>query len=264
MALLPYKSSYQVPRGKLMFDPIDDADQFTGYRRFGNCPSSSIAIDAKMNPHYSSESGPREKDGESLSEIVRTLDLECDNFSTENLALWLTGSVETKQQAAGPAAEEMLEVLPGRIYQLGISPTSPTGARKVSNVTVTSEDGLTTYDLTDDYVLDADLAMLQITEKGAITQKTKVKVNFSKVATTWNQVKSGNSGSVRGRLQIIADNAAGVNRDIFLPLVTIKPDGNLPLIQDGQDYIKMKFKVEILKAEGMEAIYIDGRPSALP
>lgn len=264
MALLPYKSEYLTPRGKASFDPQDDADQFTGYRRFGNCPNSSISIDAKMNPHYSSESGPRAKDFESLSEISRTMDLECDNFSVDNLALWLTGSVETKQQAASTAAEEILEVLPGRIYQLGTSPASPTGARKVSNVVVTSEDGLTQYALTEDYVLDAELAMLQVTANGNITQKTKIKVVYNKAAANWTQIKSGNTGSVRGRLKIIADNASGKNRDVFCPLVTIKPDGNLPLIQDGQEYIKMKFKVEILEDEFGEAVYIDGRPSSIP
>ena len=91
---------------------------------------------------------------------------------------------------------------------------------------------------------------------------TKIKVNYTPVAGSYDAVKSGGSSELTGSLRIVSDNAIGGNRDIFCPLVTLTPSGDLPLIAEGNstDFAQMEFGLEVLKSANAEAIYVDGRP----
>ena len=46
--------------------------------------------------------------------------------------------------------------------------------------------------------------------------------------------------------------------------VTLSPTGELPLIQDGNDYSQIGLDVEILKPDNGEAVYVDGRAALIP
>ena len=60
--------------------------------------------------------------------------------------------------------------------------------------------------------------------------------------------------------RVLADNASGGNRDYYMPLVNLTPSGDLPVIQDGTDFVSMTFDADIQKPSNGEAIYVDGRP----
>jgi len=265
MPILHTKNEYLIPRGRAYFDPYNASEELTGEIDLGNCPGISLSIETEKAEHFSSQSGLKEKDGSWLVQVQRTGSLTCDNFSPSNAALWLTGTHEVKTQAATPVTGELRNVIPGRQYQLGASAANPLGVRNVTAVTVKNEAGTTTYAAGTDYNVDLATGRVQIIAGGTstITAATKVQFGYTPVAGTFDSVKSGAKVELTGALRVVSDNAAGGNRDWYLPKVTLSASGDLTLIAEGTDVVTMEFELEALKPANAEAIYCDGRPVAL-
>lgn len=262
MALTYSQNKYTIPRGRVFFNPINTAtDEYLGELYMGNCPSLGLSIETEKAEHYSSETGLREKDASVVLEVKRTGSLTCDNMSGTNVALFLSGSTGTITQAGASVTDEVINVIPGRYYQLGLSASTPVGARKVSAVVVTNSAGTTTYVAGTDYLLDADRGRLQILATGTIVAG-EIKVDYTKAATTWEGIRSGAAGELLGALRIVSDNATGDQRDFYMPRVSLVPSGEIPVIAEGTDFAQMTFDVDVLKPANGEAIYVDGMPLA--
>lgn len=267
MSITKTTNEYSIPRGRVYFDRFNANGQPTGEVAFGNCPGFTFTAETEKAEHYSSEGGLAEKDAALIVQVNRSGSLTCDNFSTNNLALFVSGAVEQQAQTAGTVADEAYTVHQGRIYQLGTSAAFPAGVRGVTDVVVKSADGATTYALGVDYNTDLDMARVQIIQGGSIPEPvngvgTAIKIGYKTTVKNWTRVKSGSTAEVQGALRVIADNASGANRDWYMPKVTLTPSGDLPIIQEGTDFTSMEFGVEILKPANGEALYIDGRPAA--
>ena len=46
MALIHETNQYQIPRGRVYFDPFDANGNPTGEREFGNCPDFSVSVES--------------------------------------------------------------------------------------------------------------------------------------------------------------------------------------------------------------------------
>ena len=262
MALTYSQNKYTIPRGRVFFNPINTAtDEYLGELYMGNCPSLGLSIETEKAEHYSSETGLREKDASVVLEVKRTGSLTCDNMSGTNVALFLSGSTGTITQAGASVTDEVIDVIPGRYYQLGLGVSTPVGARKVSAVVVTNSAGTTTYVAGTDYLLDADRGRLQILATGTIVAG-EIKVDYTKAATTWEGIRSGAAGELLGALRIVSDNATGDQRDFYMPRVSLVPSGEIPVIAEGTDFSQMTFDADVLKPANGEAIYVDGMPLA--
>lgn len=262
MALTYSQNKYTIPRGRVFFNPINTAtDEYLGELYMGNCPSLGLSIETEKAEHYSSETGLREKDASVVLEVKRTGSLTCDNMSGTNVALFLSGSTGTITQAGASVTDEVIDVIPGRYYQLGLGVSTPVGARKVSAVVVTNSAGTTTYVAGTDYLLDADRGRLQILATGTIVAG-EIKVDYTKAATTWEGIRSGAAGELLGALRIVSDNATGDQRDFYMPRVSLVPSGEIPVIAEGTDFAQMTFDADVLKPANGEAIYVDGMPLA--
>ena len=78
MALIHTSNEYQIPRGRLYWDPRNALDALTGEEEFGNCPSFSISIETEKLEHFSSQTGLREKDDSRVVQVNRTATVTCD------------------------------------------------------------------------------------------------------------------------------------------------------------------------------------------
>lgn len=263
MAIQHITNEYAIPRGRVYFDRFDANGAPTGEIPLGNCPGFTFTAETEKAEHYSSEAGLAEKDAALIVRVNRSGSLTCDNFSLDNLALFVSGTKETQSQTAGDVTDEAHKVWQGRIYQLGVASGAPAGVRNVTDVIVTSSDGLTTYVLGTAYNVDLELGRIQIIKGGPIADATDIKVDYKTTLKSWQRVKSGATAEVSGALRVIADNASGTNRDWFFPKVTLTPSGDLPVIQEGTDFTTMEFGIEVLKSANREALYIDGRPVAV-
>lgn len=268
MAITHEQNVYQIPRGRAFFDPIDPAtDERTGERPFGNCPGININIESEKAEHFSSETGLRQKDASVVVQVNRGGELQCDNWSTGNVALFLSGEEETVVQTVDPVADAPLTVLQGRIYQLGQTDSNPGGHRNISSVVIKADATGTpgaTISAAGNYEIDAALGRLRIVPGGAIKDGDVIYVSYSKPEATWARVKTGAVSEIRGALRVISDNASGENRDWYMPLVTLTPNGDLPVIAEGVEFVPMAFGLEVLKPANGEAIYVDGRPFGTP
>lgn len=260
MPILHEKSQYVIARGRVYFDPYDASELLTGEIDLGNCPGVTLTINTEKSEHFSSQGGLREKDGAWVVQVDRTGTLACDNFSPKNAALWLSGVHEVKAQTAVPVVDEERKVLPGRQYQLGAGAANPLGVRNVTAVTAKKKTGGTSLVAGTDFNVDLATGRVQILEGGAIDVATDVLFGYTPVAGSFDAVKSGASSELTGALRIVSDNAAGGDRDWYLPKVTLTPSGDLPLIAEGTDVVAMEFGLEALKPANGEAIYCNGRP----
>jgi hypothetical protein len=259
MANIFEKSQYVIPRGRVFFDLYDAADQLTGERHLGNCPTVTLSISTEKAPHYSAESGPGVKDANRVVRIDRTGKITCDNMNADNRAMFISGEKSTVSQATGAVAAEEITVIPGLFYQLGRTDASPAGARKVTAVVVTPEAGGEPYELGEDYTVDAALGRLQILAGGGI-EAGKIKVAYSKPATTWLRIKSGDKAELRGALRVLSNVAEGEQSDTYCPLVTLAPTGDMALITSDDSYVQMEFDIEVLTPPSGVALFVDGRP----
>lgn len=260
MAVTYATNEYQIPRGRVFFDPFDTNGNRTGERYLGNCPAFTIAVETEKAEHYSSETGLKQKDQTIVLQVSRTAEMSCDNMSASNVALFLSGEESTVSQGSATVTNEAISVIPGRYYQLGQTDQDPQGARSVSAVVVTDVPGTTTYVLGTDYELDADLGRLHILASGSIGTAT-IHVDYTKAVKTWSRITTGAESELAGVMRVVSDNASGANRDFVFPSVTLTPNGELPVIADGTEFAAMSFSVEILKPANAEAMYIDGRPA---
>lgn len=260
MAIQHVKNEYLIPRGRVYFDPFNASEELTGEIPLGNCPGIKLSIETDKSDHFSSETGLQQKDGSWVIRVDRTGTLTCDNFSPSNAALWLSGTLEKKNQVATPVTGEMRTVIQGRQYQLGATAANPLGVRNVTGITVKNQGGTTTYVAGEDYNVDPETGRVQIIEGGDITSDSVVQFGYTPVAAAFERVKSGGKSELSGALRVVSDNATGGNRDWYLPKVTLTPSGDLPLISEGTDVATMEFGLECLKPANGEAIYCDGRP----
>lgn len=254
-------NQYLIPRGRAYFDPFDANEALTGEIDLGNCPDIKLTVASEKAEHFSSQTGLKEKDGSWVVQINRTGSVTCDNFSPRIAALWLSGTHAVKQQAAVAVTGEVRSVLPGRQYQLGATPANPLGVRNVTEVTVKSEDGQTDFDAGMHFNVDTETGRVQILEleTGGIPAG-KVMFGYKPVAGRFESVASGAKAELSGALRIVSNNAAGGNRDWYLPKVTLSPNGDLTLIAEGTDPVSMEMGLEVLKPANAEAVYCDGRP----
>ena len=253
--------NYTIPKGKMYFD------DGTGEEYIGNTPSADLSIEVTDLPHYSAESGIREKDDTALVEINRKLAITADDISVENWARFIIGTASTLAQAATPVVDAVLgavalgKVQQGRYYQLGVTAANPTGVRDVTAVTI--KVGAASMVLDTDYTLDATLARIYIIPGGGIADNDIVLESYTPVAGTRDQVLSASSAATAGALRFVADNPKGTNRDIFLPSVNLKPTGSAKLKGEQAEWMQLGFEIEILKKDAnTAAIYIDGRAVA--
>lgn len=261
MPLTHVKNEYTIPRGRAYFDPYDANEELTGEIPFGNTPNTTLSISRESADHYSSETAASELDFTYEGRVDRTGALDVDNMSMQNYAWWLSGTKQAITQAATSVTGELRKVEPGRYYQLGAGVANPLGVRNVSAVTVKDEAGTDTYDAGVDYNVDLETGRVQIIEGGGIVAG-KVQFGYTPVAGTFMRVKTGAKGQVMGALRIVADAAAGKNRDVYMPKVVLTPNGDLPLVTDSNDLVRLQFSMKVLKPANAEAIYADGRPVA--
>lgn len=131
-----YANTYKVGRGRLAFNQIDADGNYTGFRWLGNTPGFDINVESENLQHSSSEGGLSEIDLDIVLSITRTATITVDNFSSDNLAIFLGATVADVAQASATITNELVEyVRTERFFQLGTS-YLPTGVRGITAPTV--------------------------------------------------------------------------------------------------------------------------------
>lgn len=258
-------NNYVLGRGRLYFGQHTTPGQVPSSIAelyFGNTPEVNLTIEEEKLDHFSAESGIREKDDSISLEVTRTGTFITDNISPDNLALFFFGEKSTVSvTGASVTGEAIAAVQQGYYYQLGVSPTTPSGQRDIlTDSTLVVQDDATvpnTFVETTDYTIDGETGRLYIVPGGGIANDTNLVVDYDYATHTRSRVISG-STAISGSLRYIADNPKGTNRDFYAPYAQISPNGDFAL--KSEEWAQIPFNIEILKLDAYEALYIDGRP----
>lgn len=253
---------YTIGRYEAYFDRfVSGTKTKTGERYLGNTPEINSSTESDVLDHFDADHGIRVKDDQVTLEIKRALTFTCDNINDENLALFFLANKGTRSQGALTAQVTNYDVAtPDTYYQAGATTTNPSGARDISNVVVKSKDAVTTYALTTDYTVDADLGRIHLTPGFTGDAEDGLKITFDQAAGTWPQIISANSVSIDGALRLVCFNPKGNKRDYYHPYVQLTPNGDYAL--KGDEWQTLPFTCEVLKLDDItEQVYIDGRPA---
>lgn len=259
---MPRIKNYTLGAGKLYFDRMDADGNLTGEFYIGNTTSLTGSTDETREEHFSSDEASRDKDASVVTQSDQTVGFTTDDIQPENLAMLWKGTAETLAVASATAQVNNLTVNRGRWYQLGVSPTSPTGARSVTITSVTN-DAATPVAVPGgaggaNYEVDLELGRIFIKEDAPDIADGDIIIVTFNIAAHSRTVIISKGETIRGALRYIADNTAGVNRDDYWPLVELSPDGDYEFKADS--WSEMSFTGEVLKKEGYFKHYVDGRP----
>ena len=255
------KQNYTLGRGKVFFDPFASGTMnLTGEDYFGNTPEFTFNISSETLDHYSSDEGVNELDDQALLQITRSGSFMTDHISPENIARFFLGEASTVTEAGDTALTwEVSGVKQGRYYQIGTSAASPSGVRKITNVSIADDQATpTTFVEGTDYTIDLALGRFQVVEGGGIADDTNLVVTYDTEASTRDQIVTASDAEIEGAMRFISYNAAGEQRDYYAPYVKITPNGDFSL--KGDQWQQISFNVQFLKKdETTQALYIDGR-----
>lgn len=261
-----HPQNYTLGKGKCYFDQYTALGSFlgTGERYLGNTPGFSISNEAEVLEHFSSESGLKEKDDEVTLSATRNATIDTEQIDVDNLALFFFGTSSPLTVTGATVTDEVIgPVIKGLYYQLGVSPSNPSGAMGLSvhtgpstNVVVKNQAGSTTYVEGTDYEIDMIMGRLYIIPGGAIASASTIKVSYKTTTSTRERVLSGNQ-SIDGAFRFVADNPKGRNYNVFIPYAKMSPNGEFNIKSD--TFQKLSFKLSIQKRSGYASLYIDGR-----
>lgn len=254
--------AYTLGRGEVHFSKYKAGTQIgEGFRYLGNSPEWGITVETENLDHYNSDRGIRQKDKTIPLEVTRTGALVLDEVTMPNIGLYLFAADDsnTVTQTAGSVTNyPIADVIPGRTYQLGSSPTDPVGDVNISTTGLTVGSGVTTYTIMEDYVIDYKRGLITIVEGGAITEGTDLEVDYATLLTTYELIVSGDE-KVEGELKYIEYNPAGQNKVWTFPYVSISPNGELAF--KGDEWQQIPLTIEVLKKNTLNAIYVNGVPA---
>jgi len=249
--------------GRLFFDPYDADGDTTGEREMGDASGVIINSDLERIQAYDSTLPTQVRYIDKVIRSARSARVTLRNIVRENVRLFFLADDAPVAQAAVAVVDEALTVKQDRYYQLGVSDSNPTGVRGVTAVTVTNNDGTTTYTADTDYTLDAALGRLYIKAGGAIADDSALKVDYTPEVQTRQRMSSDDNKLVKGALRWISNNdPAAANTDLYAPHVTVIPDGDYALLQNSE-FVELGLSIEFLKPANtkLKTIYLDGRPS---
>lgn len=173
---------YYSGQGSLLIAERDPATgQPRGFLPVGNVPEVTINIEVSKYEHKESESGSRLVDINLVTEKKGTFEFTLENLSLDNLAMGLWGEkavIAGGTVAAGTSETVVLgKFVNGAVYALAHP--------KVSAVVVKDSTETTTYDVGDDYVIDADNGTIRPVAGGAIATATATVGVSLKVSYTY-------------------------------------------------------------------------------
>jgi hypothetical protein len=262
--MFPENKNYTLGSGELLFAPFLPGTKIVeaGAEYFGNTPEFSINSEREMLDHYDADHGFRTKDDSALLQLNRSGSFTTDHISPANLAKWLLGETSVIAQAsATDTPETFTAVKKGRRYQVGATPSNPSGVRGLSALTAVKVDTPSNVTLVagTDFRVDLDTGGVYILPGSAIVDDgDDVIVTYSAPLLDYHQVRSGSEAQLEGQLLFISYNAKGTKFDYLFPYVQLAPDGDFAL--KGDEWQSLSFGVEILTLNDQTpAVLTNGR-----
>lgn len=210
----------------------------TDFVSLGNVNRLTVQPDDTRAELYSSQDAAAGLYAAATTRRKVTMTAVCNEFSVENLALVLMGERLYYTQTADPVTGEDLTTSAklGAYYKLA--------NREVSSLVLTQ--GTVTLSASTDYeVVNATLGLVHLLPTGAATATT-LTAAYSKAAITGTaqpKIAQFTKSEILGTMIYHGDSASGISYDGKWYKVSVKPEGELGLIQDEFGEFTLTFDV---------------------
>lgn len=251
---LPTARNIVLGAGRIFFD------DGTGELYLAETPGFELTVTPE-SLEIESDDGPVAEPLLNIStKVTRNFTLQTKNIIDAALALFLGGDVSTKTTTVASITAKAVNggvaVVGGRWYQLGVDSTHPSGIRGIGTVVIKT--GGTTHTVLTDYILDADLGRIYIVPGGGAEGEILTS-DYATTAVDWSQIATNDDGPKRGALRYIADNTAGENRDLFIPVCVMEPNGTVQF-KSRSEAQSLGFNVKVEKpTDGRASVYVNSR-----
>lgn len=267
--------------GECFIDVLAANEKTEGERYLGDTTSGVLRIETEETTVVAGDGATPRTLARVVSSIARSFEVNLQDLSPENLALFVLGDEGEQTDAADAVlrnhADAIMEVKPGHWYQLGVSGSKPAGVgsvKKGADFGVHSAaSGGTTYTPTSfhtdgrvnavgDYTLDDKAGRFYI-EPGKRIAAGRVHVNYTPVAQTFKTVAASARKQVKAAFRYVEVSAQGRGNNYYAPVAIIRPGGDMAL-KDRTAAQAMTLNVEILQpADGaLSPLYINQQPAS--
>ena len=249
--------------GKLYWEEEDANGDLAGNEvLLAETPSLTQNITTERVQDDNSDGAIAEQDLDIPTKVIRSIAFTTKDISSKILSLFMLAGEATVTQTTTPVvAEPVGKAVEGAFMQLGKS-LNLTGVRGISAVAI--KVGGTTHVLDTDYTLDAALGRIFIIAGGAINDDDDILADFTPDANTRTQVTTDQLGAKTGALRFIADNTTGANKDVYIPKMTLSPNGDLNWkSRDTVQELPFEGSIgtRVVSGSNLAQVYVDGRPA---
>lgn len=235
----PSKELLRLGAGEFLFDRFDPVTgASTGFRHLGNVETLEITTtdDKLVKKSSMTRSRPVYKSVTRSRDVI--LRAVGDEWSADNLALMLMGSIAYATQAATPVVDQILSLdvpaatlgaaLGDKYFHVG----------KLNIGTVSMKVGATSITAGVDFtVYNGKMGLIKILAGSAVVTNgaDDLKVSYTPIAITGFDspvVRGGTETEIEGSVLFIEDNSAGENHILRVWNASVSPDGALGLISE--------------------------------
>lgn len=256
--MYPTDRNIVVPAGYFHFDEGPSA----GELYIAETPEFKLAGSTEGIEIMSDDGPVAETLVDEATSVKRTGSFVTKNITDDGFALFVMGDKSTKTTSVasitGKAINAGVALAGGRWYQLGVDSTHPAGIRGIGTVAIKT--GGTTHVLDTDYKLDAETGRIYVLPGGGCDGAICTS-DYATTATSWSEIVTNDTGPKRGAARFVAHNTVGANRDVFIPVCTVSPNGEVNFKGRGVAQ-QMGFNIKINRpTDGRASVYINGRPA---
>ena len=268
--------------GECFIDELTATEATTGERYLGDSSSGVLRIETEETTVVAGDGATPRTLARVVANITRSFEVNLQDLSPENLALFVIGDkseqTDAAQLVARGSAKSLMVVKKGHWYQLGVEASKPTGVGSVKKgagfavFSTAGPTGGTTYTPTTfhsdgrvneahDYTLDHEAGRFYIEPDGTIPDGN-IYVQYTPIAQTLPTVAASARKQVKGAFRYIEDAAQGRGNNYYAPVAVIRPGGDMAL-KDRTAAQSMTLNVEILQpADGAKSpLYINQQPA---
>ena len=258
---------------------IDELDEETrGERYLGDTSSSVLRVETEEITVVAGDGATPRALAQVVSNIARSFEVNLQDLSPENLALFVLGDdgKQADKETSVARAAGRMTVKPGHWYQLGTSPSCPTGVGAVKtddfSVHNSKDDGPPFYTATTfhsdgrvdelgDYILDDKAGRLYIEPGGDITASNPIYVAHTPVAQTLKTVVTSAHKQIKAAFRYVEDATQGRGNNYYAPVAIIRPGGDLAL-KDRTAAQSLTLNIEVLQPanSALAPLYINQQP----
>lgn len=255
MSIQYEKNNLVLGRGRVFFERFG-ATGFTGQgaRYIGNTDLFNVTSNRTRSDNKVTRGGRVVLSGTEVVEETFTGVMTTDNVSLENVADWFSATNAGIITGAG-IVTTTVKAYRGGYFQLGASQTNPAGRRGFTSVTATK--GGNPVAEAGNYEVDLAIGLLRILPTATDIADGDDILFTGTTASLAEVILRPAVKAVRGSLRFISNATVGTSRDVFIPCVELRADGDQEM--KGDKWQDIRFTFAAVNRPGYDLYYITKR-----